>query len=106
MSDTVWKHFNELMISVCSCSDADRPPALRPRHRETPELCPEHGRTLHRLDLCCRTHHGGKLPGNHSLIDHFKPDRSQRESRSTFSLVSVCNRSLVIAAQSLLFRLN
>ncbi|XP_068592890.1 uncharacterized protein [Cebidichthys violaceus] len=43
--------------------DADRSAALRSRHRETPELCPQHGRPLHGLDLCRRSHHGGKLPG-------------------------------------------
>lgn len=59
-------------LHVCSSSDADRAAALRSRDRETPELCPQHGRPLHRMDLCCWSHHGGKLPGNHSLISCIK----------------------------------
>ncbi|KAM8836315.1 uncharacterized protein AB9W97_002073 isoform 1-T1 [Spinachia spinachia] len=44
-------------------SDADRAAALRSRHREAPELHPEHGRPVHGVDLCRWPHHGGKLPG-------------------------------------------
>lgn len=63
----VWTQCDETCRPLSS-SDADRPAALRSRHREAPELRPQHGRTLHRLDLRRRAHHGGKLPGNHSLI--------------------------------------
>ena len=70
----VWTQCDETCRPLSS-SDADRSAALRSRHREAPELRPQHGRTLHRLDLRRRPHHGGKLPGNHSLIgaiDHWR----------------------------------
>lgn len=56
-----------LRTSVSS-SDADWPAALRSRDREAPELHPQHGRPLHRMDLRRWSDHGGKLPGNRNLI--------------------------------------
>ncbi len=50
-------------MSLSFCSYGDCAASLRPRHREAPKLCSQHGESLHRLDLCRWTHHGGQLPG-------------------------------------------
>lgn len=63
---------NWLIVSACvclsSCSYGDRAVSLCPCHWEAPKLCSQHSRSLYRLDLCCRTHHGGQLPGTEIII--------------------------------------
>jgi len=48
-------------LSCFSCGDCAAP--LCPCHWKAPELYSQHGESLHRLDLCRWTHHGGKLSG-------------------------------------------
>lgn len=59
-------------LSLPTLSDGDCVSTLRPCDREAPELCVKYSKSLHWMDLCCRTHHGRQLPGtdyiNHTIL--------------------------------------
>ncbi len=52
-----------MFCSLPTLSDGDSDATLCPCDREEPELCVKHSKSLHRLGLWCRTHHGRQLPG-------------------------------------------